>query len=252
MYEKMKEGGEILSKILITLKNELAEGKEYFYFEKLALDLIYSYGAEPAFKGYKAPFANTKYQYALCFSPNEIIAHGYPEKGKYLKEGDIVSLDLGIKYQGVYLDAALTSYVGEIDQKKKRLIEVTKKALERGIKVAVPGNRVGDIGWAIEKTITDAGFKPIKNLCGHDIGEFIHGEWQIFNFGDPGEGYVLPENIFLCLEPMATFNYELAEQIDDYVFVTKDRSPAAHFEVTIVLFDKKNEVLTPAPLFIQN
>jgi methionyl aminopeptidase len=104
----------------------------------------------------------------------------------------------------------------------------------------MPGNRVGDISWAIEKTITDAGFKPVKNLCGHDIGEFIHGDWQIFNFGDPGEGDVLPENIFIWLEPMATFNYELAEQIDDYVFVTKDRPPAAHSEVTIVLFDKKN------------
>jgi methionyl aminopeptidase len=86
--------------------------------------------------------------------------------------------------------------VGKIDQKKKKINRDYKKALEKGIKVAMPGNRVGDISWAIEKTITDSGFKPVKNLCSHDIGEFIHGDWQIFNFGDPGEGDVLPENIF--------------------------------------------------------
>jgi len=244
MYEKMSEGGKILTEILLTLKNEVAPGKEYFYFEKLALELIYDYKVEPAFKGYQAPFAHSKYPYALCFSPNEIIAHGYPEKGKYLKEGDIVSLDLGIHYQGVYLDAALTVGVGEISESKQKLIEVTKEALQNALKVAKPGMSTGDIGWAIEKTIKDAGFAPIKNLCGHDIGEYIHGDWQIFNFGNPGEGNLLPENIFLCLEPMATFQSEIAKQVDDYVFVTPDKLPSAHFEVTIVLFDQKNEVLT--------
>lgn len=245
MYDKMKTGGKILADILLELKKEVIPGKEYFAFEELALELIYSYKAEPAFKNYHAPFSQTKYPYALCFSVNEVIAHGYPEKNKYLQEGDIVTLDLGIKYQDVYLDAALTVGVDDISESKKKLIEVTKESLKEAIKVARPGNTTGDIGWAIEKTITTAGLKPIKNLCGHDIGEEIHGDWQIFNFGNPGEGRVLPDGIFLCLEPMATFNSEIAKQVDDYVFVTQDKLPSAHFEVTIALFDKKNEILTP-------
>lgn len=245
MHERMKEGGKILAEILLTLQKEVKPGREYFYFEKLALELTKDYKVEPAFKGYRAPFASTKYQYALCFSPNEIIAHGYPEKGKYLQEGDLVSLDFGIKYQEVYLDAALTTGVGEISASKKNLIAATKKALQEAIEVAKPGNTTGDIGWAIEKTIIEAGFKPIRNLCGHDIGEKIHGDWQIFNFGDPGKGKVLPANIFLCLEPMATINFEIGQQVDDYVFVTKDKLPSAHFEATIALFDQTNEILTP-------
>ncbi len=244
-YQKMKEGGLVLANILKTLAKEIEPGKEYYYFEKRAEELILDSGMKPAFKNYQAPFAKRPYPYVLCFSVNEVIAHGYPEKNRYLKEGDVVSLDLGLINEGVYLDAAITVGVGRIEKSKENLINATKQALEKSIKICKAGIRTGDIGWEIEKIITDSGFKVIKNLCGHDIGEYLHGEMQIFNFGEPGEGDILEEGIFICLEPMASFDSEFGRQVDDYVFVTQYKDIATHFEATILIKKNKSEIITP-------
>ena len=244
----MKKAGWILAEILKTLEKEVKEGVELKKLDDLAEEMIRDYGAEPAFKNYKAPFANSIYPYTLCVSLNEVIVHGYPEKNKFLKNGDIVKLDLGLKYQGVYVDSALTTYVGEVSEAAKSLISATKKALINALRVAKPGNTLGDIGWEIETTIEDAGFKPIKNLCGHDIGEELHGELQVLNFGDPGKGKKISSGMFFTIEPMASFSSEYAvpvEKNNDYEYKTSDNSLSAHFEVTLVILENGNEVLTP-------
>jgi methionyl aminopeptidase len=244
-YNYMKEGGYILAKILKDLSAEVKEGLELKKIDDLAEEMILSYGAEPAFKNYKAPFAQSAYPYTLCVSLNEIIVHGYPSKKSYLKNGDVVKLDLGIKYQGFYSDAALTTYVGEVSEEVKNLLLITKKALKNAIEIALPGRTFGDIGWSIETTIEDAGFKVIKNLCGHDIGEFLHGELQVLNFGDPGKGKKIVPGMFFTVEPMASISSENAIAEDDYIYKTLDKSIAAHFEATIVILENKNEILTP-------
>ena len=242
-YNLMKEGGKILSEILKIIKNNLQEGKTGEDLNKLAEELIYSFGAEPAFKNYKAHFANFPYPYSICLSLNEIIVHGYPTKDVVLKNGDVVKVDLGIKYKGFYLDSAFTTYIGQIDQETKKLIEITKKALKEAIKLAKPGNKLGDIGWKIESTIEDAGFSVIIDFCGHGIGETLHQEPEIKNMGNPGEGMTINPGMFFTIEPMASLGSNEIERIDDYVFKTKDNSTSTHFETTIVVLENTNEVL---------
>lgn len=241
----MKTAGALLAKILLDLQKEVKEGIELKKLDDLAEEMIRSYGAEPAFKNYQPDFAKKPYPYTLCISLNEIIVHGYPEKNKFFKNGDIVKLDLGLKYEGVYVDSALTTYIGEISEEAEKLILTTKKALQNSIKIALPGNTLGDIGWIIETTIEDQGFKVIKNLCGHSIGEELHGELQVLNFGDPGKGKKIETGMFFTIEPMASFGSSYAESIDDYIYKTQDNSLSAHFEVTLVVLEKSCEVLTP-------
>ncbi|GIW67536.1 MAG: methionine aminopeptidase [Candidatus Parcubacteria bacterium] len=244
-YNLMKTAGAILAEILFNLEKEVKEGVELKKLDNLAEEMIRSYNAEPAFKNYKAPFAKSVYPYTLCISLNDVIVHGYPQEKVYFKNGDVVKLDLGLKYQGVYVDSALTTYVGEVGEEIKNLILVTKKALKNAIDVALPGRTLGDIGWCIETTIEDAGFKVIKNLCGHDIGEFLHGELQVLNFGDPGKGKKILPGMFFTIEPMASINSENAIADDDYVYKTEDGNIGTHFEATIVILENKNEILTP-------
>jgi len=244
-YTIMKEGGKILVEILKILSQEAKEGINLKKLDNLSEELIYSYGAEPAFKGYKAPFATHEYPYTLCASLNEIVVHGYPKENIYLKSGDVLKLDLGLKYQGLFLDSAITFFIGEAKEEVIYLIDVTKKALKEAIKIIKPGIKTGDIGWKIESTIEDAGLSVIKDFCGHDIGEFLHGDLQIFNFGDPGQGKIIKEGMFFTLEPMSSLGSGEVEKINDYVFKTKDNSISSHFEVTLVVKENGVEILTP-------
>lgn len=244
-YNLMKQAGFILTQSLLILKREIKEGMELSQIDDLAATLIRDYGGEPAFKNYQAPFANKPYPYNICVSLNDVLVHGYPEKNKFIKDGDVVKLDLGVKYKGFYADAALTLTIGEVSSDVKKLIDVTCQALKNAIAVALPNNTLGDIGWIIESTIEDAGFKAIKNLCGHDIGNYLHGDLQVLNFGNPNKGPKLKPKMFLAIEPMASFSSEMAEEVDDYVFKTSDGKVGVHFEATIVILDNKNEILTP-------
>lgn len=244
-YNLMKEAGIILTKILNELKNWVREGESLKKLNDLAEELIYDHQSEPAFKNYQAPFAKTKYPYTLCTSLNEVIVHGFPKANVYLKSGDLLKLDLGIKYQGVYVDSALTTYVEEISDEERKLILTTEKALKNAIKISLPGKTLGDIGWIIESTIEDGGFKVIKNLCGHDIGEYLHGDLQVLNFGDPGKGAKIEPGMFFTLEPMASLGSEFGIEEEEYIFKTEDGSKSAHFEVTLVILENGNEVLTP-------
>ena len=225
----IKEGGKILSNIMKRLKKEVIPGIKGEYLNDLAESLILKEGGIPSFKGYD------NFPTALCVSINDEIVHGVPFK-KILKSGDIISLDLGIFYNGFHNDMAITFPVGNVDYEILRLIRTTKKALKRGIKKAKPGNTLGDIGNTIERCIYGQGFKVVKNLCGHGIGRNIHEEPDVLNFGKRHKGLKLEEGMVLCLEPMASLaSGEIKEGKDGFSYETKDNSVSAHFEHTIII-----------------
>jgi methionyl aminopeptidase len=194
--------------------------------------------AIPAFKGYKG------FPATVCTSVNEEIVHGIPGKRR-LKEGDIISIDLGVNYQGYFSDAAVTLPVGNIDAKKRKLIEVTKKSLAEGIKQAKAGNNLFDISYSIQNYVEKNGFSVVRQFVGHGIGRSLHEEPEIPNFGRAKEGEVLKTGMVFAIEPMVnmgTWECEILE--NGWTAVTKDRLPSAHFEHTVAITEKGPEILT--------
>lgn len=235
--EALVEGGKRLGEILRALRDTVAPGITAEQLDDMAERLIREGGDEPCFLGYQPEGASRPYPAALCVSVNDEVVHGIPnESVKTLKEGDIVGLDLGLRHKGVIVDAAITVPAGDVDAEAKKLLAATEKALAAGIAAAVPGKHVGDIAHAIQKVIESAGFSVVKELGGHGVGEFVHEEPFIPNFGRPGEGELLEEGMVLALEPIA--NAGKASVLlapDGYTFRTKDGSRSAHFEHTILL-----------------
>jgi len=242
--EVMRIGGKILAKILKQVAKKVKPGITTKYLNKVANGLIFSYGAKSSFKGFN------NYPAVLCTSMNEEIVHAVPSN-RVLKNGDILSLDLGIRYpvngasKGYCTDAAITVPIGKIDKKIKKLIAVTKKALEIGIKQAKVGNHLEDIGWVIQKYVEKNGFNVIRDLVGHGVGKNVHEDPQILNYGERGTGLELVEGMVLALEPMVSMgNYEIEKCEDSFGYCTKDRSLAAHFEHTIAITRKGPIILT--------
>lgn len=204
--------------------------------EDLARDLIKRHNVKSSFLNYKS------YPAALCTSVNDEVVHIAPSN-RILKDGDILSLDIGVSYQGWHTDMAITIPVGEIIPETKRLIKVTKKALKRGIKKARAGNTIGDIGNTIERYVKSQGFNIIKDLCGHGIGKTVHEKPDILNYGKRGKGEKLREGQMICIEPMVSMgSHEVIR--DGYGYKTKDGSLSAHFEHTILITKNKAKILT--------
>ncbi len=241
--EIMKRGGEILRNIFEELKKFIKPGVDTLTIDEKAANLFEKFKVKSAFKNYKPDFSSKPYPGNICLSINEIIVHGVPSKNKIIKEGDLLKIDIGIIYENLYLDAATTLIIGDTDEINKKLVEATKKALLNAIKIAKAGGRLGDIGYSIQKTIQESGFKVIKNLCGHDIGEYLHGNTQILNFGKPKTGKLIKKGMIFTIEPMASISSEYAVQINDFEFKTLDNSNSAHFEVTLAILDKDNLIL---------
>jgi len=235
----MAEGGKILAKIIKEIAKQVKPGIFTEYLDKVAEDLIFQYGAEPAFKGFN------NYPATLCTSINEEIVHAVPSK-RILKNGDILTLDLGIKYKGYCTDMAITLPVGKIDKKAKKLIQVTKKALEIAIKQCKSSNHLGDIGWAIQNYVEKKGFNVIRDLVGHGIGKNVHEDPQVLNYGpSTGLGIKLKPGMVLALEPMvSTGDYKIEKTEDSFGYRTKDRSLTSHFEHTVAITKKGAKVLT--------
>ena len=235
----MKKAAEILAEILKKLKKAVAPGIKTKKLEKEALFWMKKFKVKPNFLG-KDGFPSI-----MCVSVNEVVAHGVP--GNYiLKEGDIVSLDMGIEYKGYNADMATTVGVGEIDLTKKRLIKVCKKALKLAVKKARKGNTTGDIGNTIERYVKSQGFHVVKKLCGHGIGKKLHEEPQVLNFGKRKKGIKLKKNMVLCIEPMiGVSSGEIVKAEDGFGFKIKDNSPSAHFEAMVKVDEKKGELLAP-------
>ncbi|MDZ7374064.1 MAG: type I methionyl aminopeptidase [candidate division KSB1 bacterium] len=195
-------------------------------------------GGLPAFKGYRG------YPASVCISVNEVVIHGIPGDQE-LREGDIVSLDMGVVLDGYYSDGARTYAVGQVSEEKQRLMDAAREALEEAIAAAREGNRVGDISWAIQRTVEARGFSVVRQFCGHGIGRNLHEEPEVPNYGSPRKGPRLRCGMTLALETMVNAGtHEVEILADGWTVVTRDRKPSAHFEHTVAITDRGADVLT--------
>ena len=231
------EAGKRLAVVLEALRAKVAPGVAAEELDDVAERLIRDGGDEPCFLGYTPEGARRPYPATLCVSINDEVVHGIPnESVKILQEGDIVGLDLGLAHKGVIVDAAITVPVGEVSEEVKKLLAATERALAAGIAQAIPGNHMGDISHAIQKEIEGAGFRVVKELGGHGVGDMVHEEPFIPNFGHPGDGELLSEGMVLALEPISTAGKAAVILAPDgYTYRTKDGSRSAHFEHTILI-----------------
>ena len=234
----MKESGSILASIMKEVKKRVEPGITTKELDKLAESLILESGAKPSFKGYDG------FPASLCTSINEVIVHGIPSKQK-VKQGDIISLDLGVFYKGFHSDMAVTLPIGDVDPEAKRLLKATKKALKRGIKKARIGNTFGDISNTIQRYIEDQGFNVVKELCGHGIGRELHEDPQILNYGKRHSGPKIKEGMCFCIEPMLVIgSAEIKKSKDGFGFETEDGSLSAHFEHSLAVTQEGCLILT--------
>lgn len=240
------EGGKRLAAVLRALRAKVAPGVTAEELDDFAEQVIRDGGDEPCFLGYTPEGARRPYPATLCVSINDEVVHGIPnESVRTLKEGDIVGLDLGLAHNGVIVDAAITVAVGEVDERTKKLLRATEQALTAGIAAAIPGNHVGDISHAIQKEIEGAGFTVVRELGGHGVGDVVHEEPFIPNFGRPGQGELLLEGMVLALEPISTAGKAaVILSPDGYTYRTKDGSRSAHFEHTILLEKDRARIIT--------
>lgn len=241
--KKLRKSGKILSNTLHSLKNNVKPGIKLGYLDQKAKKFIRESGGEPAFLGYKPAGAKNPYPSSICASVNEEIVHGLPNKK--IRDGDLLTIDIGVKYEGMITDSALTVGVGSINDQAERLIEVTKKTLLRGVKMCRPGGHVGDIGFAIESCVKEHDLRIIKNLTGHGVGFDLHEKPTILNYGEKNTGAELKKGLVIAVEPMVSISSDIAKQREDGSFVTSDGSLSAHFEVTLVITDEGREILTP-------
>ncbi len=240
------EGGKRLANVLRALEAKVAPGVTTLELDDLAEAMIRDGGDEPCFLGYTPEGAGRPYPATLCVSINDEVVHGIPnESTRVLKDGDIVGLDLGLRHGGIIVDAAITVPVGEVNEEAKKLLHATEAALAAGIAAAEIGKHVGDISHAIQKVIEGAGFKVVKELGGHGVGNLVHEDPFIPNFGRPGEGELLEEGMVLALEPISSAGkVAVILSPDGYTYRTKDGSRSAHFEHTILLEKDGARIIT--------
>jgi len=236
--EIMRESALIVSKTLGMLAKEVKPGVSTLYLDKLAEDFIRSEGAIPGFLGLY-DFPNT-----LCMSPNSQVVHGIPNK-KPLVEGDIISIDCGAKKNGFYGDHAYTFAVGEIDPETKKLLDVTRESLYEGIREFKAGNRVGDVGYAIQKFSEDRGYGVVRELVGHGLGRKMHEDPEMPNYGKRGRGKKFVNGMVVAIEPMINMGtHKINHLKDGWTILTRDGKPSAHFEHDIAIVDGKPELLS--------
>ncbi|MDD5710551.1 MAG: type I methionyl aminopeptidase [Candidatus Colwellbacteria bacterium] len=241
--EKIKRSARILAFTLRTLQRAAGVGINLLELEELARKKIENAGGRPAFLGYLPDGAKRPFPFALCISLNDTIVHGQPHNYA-LQNGDLLKLDLGINWHGGISDAALTVPIGRITEQEKKLIRTTREALYAGIKAARPRNTLGDIGYAIEKTVRRAGFAVVNGLTGHGVGIDIHEEPAVYNFGEPREGMELRPGMVLALEPMTAMGGPKIQRKSDDSYATLDGSKSAHFEHTILITKGRPAILT--------
>lgn len=233
--EKMRDSNRIVAEILLELKERVKPGITTIELELLTEKLLKKEKAKPAFKGYRPPKANKEYPYCLCVSINEEVVHGYPSK-RELKEGDILSIDFGVLYDGYYGDAAITIPIGEVSQEAKRLLMVAQQCLDLAIRKVDIGYRVSDISHAIQDNAEFHGFSVVREFVGHGIGRNLHEDPQVPNFGLPNRGARLRVGMVLAIEPMVNAGVSEVKILKDgWTAVTADGSLSAHFEHSVAL-----------------
>lgn len=236
----MREANRMVARILDELGASVRPGVRTIEFEEIALARCKDFGVKPAFLGYQG------FPFALCCSINEEVVHGFPSKDRELKEGDIVSFDMGVVHKGFVGDAARTYPVGRISEKAERLLSVTEKALALGIEKAQVGNNVYDISKAIQACVESAGFGVVRRFVGHGVGIKLHEKPEVPNFVPEGHpGVVLKSGMVLAIEPMVTEGvFEVEVLSDRWTAVTKDRGLAAHFEHSVAITAEGPEILS--------
>ena len=240
---KIRKSAKILARVIRRLTEKTKPGIQLIHLDGLARELIEKAGGKPAFLGYQPAGAQFPFPYTLCTSLNEVVVHGRPSAIE-LRSGDILKLDLGVNLDGGISDAAVTLAIGQVDKKTNQLIQTTKEALSAGIKEARAGNRLGDIGYAIEEAVKRNGFSVIEDLTGHGVGLELHEEPPVYNSGRKGEGLLLEEGMVLAIEPMTSMGSGKIVQLADDSFATFDHSFSAHFEHTVLVTKRGGEILT--------
>ena len=236
--KRMTESCRIVADVLEGVKKDIVPGVTTKELDEYVESFILSKGARPAFKGYRG------YPASVCTSINEQVVHGIPDSIK-LKNGDIISLDIGVHHKGFYGDAAVTVPVGSVKDQARKLILVTERALKAGMEKSIVGNRLSDISAAIQKCVESEGFSVVRSFVGHGIGRELHEEPQIPNFGRPGGGPELLPGMTLAIEPMVNAGSWEVDILDDgWTAVTKDRSLSAHFEHTVAITKNGLNILT--------
>ncbi len=241
--ELMRESCRIVSDVLKLVGTHIKPGVSTAQLDLMAEDYIRSCNAESAFKGFGSDPKNL-FPATLCISVDSEVVHGIPGK-RILREGEIVSIDVGAKKNGFFGDGAFTFPVGEVSEEKRRLMCVTKESLERAVEQAIEGNRTGDIAHAVQSYVEAEGFSIVRDLVGHALGRELHEDPQIPNYGKAGKGTVLKEGMTLAIEPMVNAGtFKVLTAADRWTIVTYDGKPSAHFEYTVVVRKNKAEVLT--------
>lgn len=234
----MRDAGKIVGQTLLELKKAIVPGVTTLELDRVADQYIRHAGAIPAFKGYGGFPAN------ICTSVNEQVVHGIPGS-RQLKSGDVISLDVGTKLNRYYGDAAITVPVGDVDDELQKLLTVTEESLYRGIEKAIKGNRLSDISHAVQLHAESHGYGVVRDYVGHGIGQRMHEDPQIPNYGPPGRGPLLKNGMVLAIEPMINLGTPEVEVLaDDWTVVTADGKISAHFEHTIAVTDGEPLILT--------
>lgn len=240
----MREANQLVGKTLAELAKYVIPGVTTLQLDKIAYEFIRDHGGIPTFKNFPNPFGEP-FPASICTSINEEVVHGIPREDQILKEGDIISVDCGILLAGYNGDSCYTFCVGEVAEETKELLNVTKEALYLGIKEAVAGNHLGDIGSAIQQYCESRGYGVIRELTGHGIGKEMHEEPKVPNYGRRGNGILLKEGMCIAIEPMITMgDRHIGLMPDKWTIRTLDGKPAAHFEHTIAIRKGQAEILS--------
>lgn len=244
--EDLKIGGQKLARILASLAQACVIGSCGADLDVLARALMKQEDAAPSFLHYRPAPGLKPFPGSICVSVNDVIVHGLPAENLVFKSGDIVTIDGGLVWHGLYTDAAITVMLGSVSRKTHKLVSVTKEALRRAIRACVPGNTIGDMGYAVSSYVYDQGFSIPEELGGHGVGKGVHEDPFISNIGYPGQGQKFIPGMVLAIEPMVCQGSGELMQRADGSFATLDGSLAAHFEHTIVVTEKKPIILTQA------
>ena len=240
--ERMRASGRIVASVLDAVGERIAPGVSTAELDKLAESIIRSHpGARPAFKGYGG------FPATICASVNDEVVHGIPSASRTLRQGDIVGVDVGVLLEGYHADAARSFAVGAIGREAEDLLRITRAALEAGITAALPGGHLGDISAAIQDVVEEAGFSVVRELVGHGIGQHLHEDPQVPNFGSRGRGLALDPGLVIAIEPMVNRGECGVRTLEDaWTIVTADGTLSAHFEHTVAITENGPEVLTRA------
>jgi len=236
--DKIKQSADILGRAHGEIAKHVKKGVKTSFLDKVAEEFIRDHGAVPSFKGYNG------FPSSLCISVNEVVVHGFPSEYE-LKDGDIISVDCGVFHQGFHSDSAYTYPIGEVLPSVLELLSATKDSLYLGIEQAVFGNRVGDIGHAIQKFVEAKGYTVVRELVGHGLGRKLHEAPEVPNYGKKGSGPLLKQGMVIAIEPMINLGTRnIVQEKDGWTIRTADRKPSAHYEHTVAIFEDRTEVLT--------